>query len=162
MRSMHVCWPMKRRPPNYRQLYAAAIAQLAGIPREHVVAMTVDQILSLAVGDHDPVPVAIAVDLGWTPEQYNHPSNLTIRLRADHRMKTATVDVPAIAKSRRISETEIAFRARLSAKAGKSNDDASVVAKGARKSQWPSRKMPSRKAAWPSRKFQIKEKGSRP
>lgn len=69
--------------------------------------MSEDQILSLINFDHDPIP--------HTPP-YNGPDshdNLTPRLIADHRAKTAKQDVPAIAKGRRVAKAEEAFRARL-------------------------------------------------
>lgn len=150
---------MKRKPPNLRQLLAAAYAQLFDIPREHVKAMTTKQLLSLGVADHDPVPVAIAVGLGWTPKQYNHPSNLTIRLVPDHDTKTATRDVPQIAKTKRVSESEVAFRAKLAAKQALEHADIVAVSRTTRpfpsrkfyrpegvKTQWPKgRKIQSRK-----------------
>lgn len=66
-----------------------------------------DQILSLVQWDHDPIP--------HTPP-YNGPDehfNLTPRLIVAHRVKTATVDVPRIAKGKRVSDKEEAFRARM-------------------------------------------------
>lgn len=83
--------------------------------------MSTDQILSLVQVDHDPVPVAIAVSLGWTPEEYNAPSNLTLRLIKDHREKTAKRDVPAIYKSDRIAEDHAAFQNRILAKSDQSH-----------------------------------------
>lgn len=116
---------MSRKPPNLRQCLAAAIAQLFDIPREHVTAMSCEQLLSLIQTDHDPVPVSVARDLGWTWEQINHPSNLTIRLIPDHFEKTNRRDKPAIAKSKRVTEAHVAFRRRLLAKDGK-NCESSV------------------------------------
>ena len=113
---------MKRKPPTLREMLAAAVAQIAGIPRDHLKAMHVDQILSLIEVDHDPVPIAVAVPLGWTAAQYNHPSNLTIRLKADHRWKTAKKDQPAIAKSDRLSPEHEAFQRRMLAKSGQTSD----------------------------------------
>lgn len=107
---------MKRKDPTLRQIAAAAVAQILDIPREHLKEMTTEQVLSLVHIDHDPVPVAVAVSIGWTPEQYNHPSNLSIRAILDHREKTAKRDIPAIAKSDRVEEAHAAFRQKVLAK----------------------------------------------
>lgn len=114
---------MKRKDPTLREITAAMIAQHFGIPHDHVEAMTTEQILSLVHVDHDPVPVAIAVSLGWGPKQYNHPSNLTIRLIADHREKTAKHDIPKIYKSDRISDEHAAFQRRVLSKSGQDSVD---------------------------------------
>lgn len=66
-----------------------------------------DQILSLIQWDHDPIP--------HTPP-YNGPDtheNLTPRLIVPHRVKTATVDIPRIAKGRRVAKAEQEFINRL-------------------------------------------------
>ena len=73
------------------------------IPFEHSKAMSVDQICSLWVFDHWPLRKAD----GGT----DHPSNLTPRLIAAHREKTAKVDVPEMAKSKRIRREEEEHRA---------------------------------------------------
>ena len=65
-----------------------------------------DQILSLVQWDHDPVPHAAP---------YNGPDthdNLVPNLIIQHRIKTATKDVPAMAKGKRVAATEAEFRAR--------------------------------------------------
>jgi hypothetical protein len=108
----------KRKVPTLRQIAAAAVAQLFKIPREHAKLMTPDQMLSLVHVDHDPVPFALARDLGWSPEQYNHPSNLTLRLIRDHRTKTASKDIPDLAKTDRIRTEHAEFQRRILAKAG--------------------------------------------
>ena len=107
-----------RRDPNLRQKLAALIVAHFGIEREHAKAMHVEQILSLVQWDHDPVPASLAIELGWTPEQYNHPTNLTARMILDHREKTATKDIPELAKTDRVTEEHEAFRRRMLAKAG--------------------------------------------
>lgn len=66
-----------------------------------------DQILSLVQWDHDPIPHAAP---------YNGPDthdNLVPSLIIPHRVKTATKDVPAMAKGRRIAAAEAEFRARI-------------------------------------------------
>jgi len=109
---------MKRKDPTQHQITAAAIAQLFNIPRPDLEHLTVKQILSMVHIDHDPVPWSIARDLGWQPDQYNHPRNLTLRLIPNHRIKTAKTDIPAIAKGKRISKSQAEFRQRLLAKSG--------------------------------------------
>lgn len=136
-----------RKKYTLRQAYAAAVAQIVGLSHEEVEVMTIEQILARAHVDHYPVPFATARDLGWTPEQYNHPSNLLIRPVADHREKTARKDVPQIAKSKRISAEHAAFRARMLAK----SSDAETVAIP------PTR----RKAKIPSRPFAKAPEGTR-
>lgn len=104
---------MKRKQPTDRELLCAAILQLAGIPHEQAKTMTRKQIRALMHGDHDPVPYAVARDLGWTPDEYNHPSNLTLRLVVGHQEKTARRDIPQIAKNKRITKEQAAFQARI-------------------------------------------------
>lgn len=107
---------MKRKDPNLREKLAAVLIHLFDIPREHAKQMTAEQIVSLAQFDHDPVQVEVAIAIGWTPSQYNHPTNLTARMILDHRHKTATKDIPVIRKTDRISEDHKAFQARVLAK----------------------------------------------
>ena len=105
---------MKRTPPRDRQIAAALVARyVLKLSHEETKAMTVAEIMARVQTDHDPVPASIAQDLGWTPAQYNHPSNLTVRKVAEHKHKTDTKDIPQIAKSRRIAKKQEAFRANL-------------------------------------------------
>lgn len=76
--------------------------------------------------DFDHWPVAHA--LGGS----THPSNLTPRLRAEHREKTARKDIPAIAKVKRLSAAHEASRARMLAK-----DRGETVRTGKRKAAFP-------------------------
>jgi len=87
------------------------------VTRDEAKNMTTEQLLSLLNWDHDPIPVATAVALGMTAEEYNHPTNLTPLPILTHRTKTATRDVPTIAKGNRISAAHEDFRRRLMAKA---------------------------------------------
>lgn len=70
--------------------------------------------------DHNP-PLQLRV---WCPVRgdtippANDPRFIVPRLSSDHRTKTAKVDVPAIAKTRRLSSDHELFRARVLAKAG--------------------------------------------
>ena len=114
---------VKRKPPTLSEKLAAALMQLSTyaerdgrmvlvpiVDREAIKAIddpakAADSVRAMFECDHDPIPVA----LGGT----NHPANLTHRIKAGHRHKTAKKDVPAIAKVKRLSEEQIAFRARL-------------------------------------------------
>lgn len=79
------------------------------IDREMAKNMTAAQVISLWQFDHYPVPKA----LGGS----DHPTNLVARPIMEHRTKTAKIDVPAIAKSARISASHEDFKRRLLAKA---------------------------------------------
>lgn len=107
---------MRRKDPNLSEKLAALVIHVFEIDRDHAKQMTTEQILSLAQFDHDPVAVEVAQAIGWTPAQYNHPTNLRARLILEHRHKTATKDIPEIRKTDRISEAHAAFRRRMLAK----------------------------------------------
>jgi hypothetical protein len=83
---------------------AAALLQLVDengerlIPYADSKLMTADQVVSLFELDHFPFRVA---DGGG-----DEPWNLTWRLRAEHKRKTATIDQPQMAKQRRIRARE--------------------------------------------------------
>jgi hypothetical protein len=99
--------------------------------------LTEDQILSLAHFDHVIHHSIGGPDTHW---------NLVARPILEHREKTAKVDVPQIAKTKRITAKEQAFRASLLRKKGQGevdlNDQSSH--KPTRK-QWPGgRKLQSR------------------
>jgi hypothetical protein len=90
---------------------AAALLQIPGengercIPHDHAKLLTADQIISLFARDHYPVR---RVDGG--PDE---PWNLTWRFVGAHRKKTAEIDVPAIAKGKRIRQREAEHRIAL-------------------------------------------------
>lgn len=133
---------MKRRPPTLKEKLACMIMLYLQMPYEHAKTMSVADTLGLVDWDHDHIPVAIAIANGETPGQYNHPSRLKPRFSEDHAVKTATVDIPQIAKADRLSDAHKAFQARiLAAKVG---TDSSVPVRS-KKSPWPQgRKMQSR------------------
>lgn len=114
---------MKRKDPNLSEKLAALVIHVFEIDREHAKQMTTAQLLSLVQFDHDPVQVEVAQAIGWTPAQYNHPTNLRARLILDHRHKTATEDIPIIRKTDRISEAHAAFQRRILAKGSDSAHD---------------------------------------
>ena len=94
----------KREYISLKTKLAAAIGALF-LTYEERTKLSEDQVLSLCVWDHDPIPHAHG-----GPDSHD---NLTPRLIAEHRVKTATADTPAIAKARRIGKAETEFRARL-------------------------------------------------
>lgn len=112
---------MKRKDPTLSEKLAALVLQHFDIDYEHAKKMSTAEILSLVQTDHE-VHVAIAIANGETPKQYNHPSRLTVRLYKDHRTKTAKYDIPAIAKSDRLSPEHEAFQRRMLAKSGQDSD----------------------------------------
>lgn len=84
------------------RLRAVNSARQRCIPYEHAKAMSDSQILSLHVWDHYPIRKADGgPDQAW---------NLTPRLISEHRAKTAQVDVPEMAKSKRIRAKEARHR----------------------------------------------------
>lgn len=103
---------MKRKDPTLSEKLAALVVQHFQIPHEHAKAMTTAEILSLVETDHN-VHVKVAVANGESPEVYNHPSRLTVRLYKDHRIKTAKVDIPALAKSDRVAKAQEELRRQL-------------------------------------------------
>jgi hypothetical protein len=70
---------------------------LIPVDRETAKGMTAREIVSMVDFDHE-----ILKRIGGT----NHPTNLTPRLRSEHREKTAKVDQPVIAKARRYERLE--------------------------------------------------------
>lgn len=119
---------MKRKDPTLSEKLAALVIQHFDIDYEHAKKMSTAEILSLVQTDHE-VHAAVAIANGETPKQYNHPSRLTIRLYKDHRHKTAKYDIPAIAKSDRISPEHEAFQRRILAKSGQDSGVATTEAK---------------------------------
>lgn len=87
---------------------ASALLALGHIPYEDSKRMTAAQIISLFQWDHYPVRKA---DGG--PDA---PWNLRPMLRAAHRAKTNTIDMPALAKSKRIQLGEAEHQLRMAAK----------------------------------------------
>jgi len=85
------------------------------IDRERAKGMTAEDIVAefeARTQDEHIVPVSIARDLGWPRTKINHPANMQIITPAEHAPKTKK-DVTAIAKSKRISKEQEAFRQRL-------------------------------------------------
>ncbi len=85
------------------------------IDRDRAKTMTAREIISVFDFDHYPIPKAL--------DGSNHPTNLVARVRAEHRGKTAKIDVPMIAKVKRVSAKHEEFRRRMLAKASSKDAD---------------------------------------
>jgi hypothetical protein len=100
-----------RKAPNLSTKLAAALLQIKdsdGAPLidwEHAKLMSAEQINSLFQWDHFP----IRHEAGGPTE----PWNLVPRFIPEHRIKTSKIDIPQIAKIRRITKAEEEFRQRL-------------------------------------------------
>lgn len=91
---------------------AAALLQLPGadIPLEHAKLMTADQIISLFHRDHWP----IRKEAGGPDE----PWNLHWKPIMVHREKTAKIDIPEIAKGKRLRKDQASHNVVMAVKAG--------------------------------------------
>lgn len=92
-------------------------------------------------GDAKAIIASVQYDHG-TPHALtkdDRPQNLTPMIREDHAVKTAEIDVPAIAKSKRVARKHAEFRARILAK---SSDDPDVPVSGRRSRKIASRPFP--------------------
>lgn len=107
---------------------AAALRELAGIPYDHAKLMSEDHIISLFHFDHTIYHSQDGADAHY---------NLTPMLIEAHRVKTRTVDVPQIAKTKRISKKQEEFRALMLT---------------------PRDQRPPKKSRWPSRPFNHKRR----
>lgn len=119
----------KRRQPNSREKLAAVLLALdywiakmfaiSGVPSdllhlapylisyEEAKKLTADQIISRFEFDHYPVKVFDQAAISAAGMfDINQPANLTVRHKREHREKTAKVDQPAIAKTKRITKKE--------------------------------------------------------
>ena len=110
---------MIRRDPNLSEKLACVLLLLKVgdewlIPEPIRSTGSAKDIIALIQFDHDPIPYANG---GGT-----EPQNLTPRSVAQHREKTATVDLPRIAKGKRIARTQAEFRALLLRKIGQGLD----------------------------------------
>jgi len=113
------------------QKLAAALLQLNPGFREWAKTQPAESIVALYDCHHYPIPVALDGD--------NHPTNLMMILRPpDHQTITRTIDVPAIAKVKRITESENAFRQKILAKSGQG------PAPDSKRRKWPSRPFPKK------------------
>lgn len=99
---------MSRKEPTLTAKLAACIRELLKIPYEHAKLMTDDQVLSLVQWNHIHYH-AQNKDEPWVDEHWNIEP-LTIMA---HRHRTAKIDVPQIAKTKRIRNEHEDFRRKL-------------------------------------------------
>lgn len=109
---------MKRKAPSLRTKLAAVLRDrlverdgqlVPDLSHEEAKAMTDDAVIARWEWDH-VIHHAIGGSI--------HHSNLVARLREDHRAKTAKVDVPMIAKAKRVEASTAEFRRKMLAKSG--------------------------------------------
>lgn len=113
----------KRASISLETKLAAALLVIGDIDHEHAKQMSARQIISLFNLDHFPIPKA--------EDGPDEPWNLFFRFIGEHRLKTRRIDIPRIAKVKRVTAGHLEFRRRLLAK------DAGEVRP---RSKWPSRK----------------------
>lgn len=136
-----------RKRPTLTEKLASALCQMvrfdeAGravpvISHEEAKRLSPCQIIGRFDFDHAVVPHAEGGG--------NDPWNLVPRLRAEHREKTAKVDVPRIAKNKRLRAAQAAFAEAMEAKAGRAETPATKPLRG--------RPMPGSKASGIKRKL---------
>lgn len=128
----------RKRIPLEIQLAAALLAHRREdgspvITFQEAKTLTPKQIRAKFDLDHYPCPVwAGGIDAPW---------NLVFRPKSEHRKKTAKVDIPAAAKSKRIRADEAAFRQRMlspdvSAKADRPQNEKARALPGSKKSRY--------------------------
>jgi hypothetical protein len=96
---------MKRGHISLKVKLAAALLQLGHIPFSQAQRMTADEIIALYHFDHYPIPHA--------QDGPDEPWNLRPLLVAAHHEVTAKVDVPQIAKTKRITKAHEEFMQRM-------------------------------------------------
>jgi hypothetical protein len=99
---------MSRKEPTITAKLAAVVRQLLGIPFDHARLMTDDQVISLVQFNH----ILYHADMKDNPECDAHWNLEALTIMA-HRERTRKIDVPQIAKTKRISAEHEAFRQRL-------------------------------------------------
>lgn len=105
------------------------------ISHEEAKSLTADQIISRFQFDHFPIPHAEGgPDLPWNIDPSPTP---------EHRVKTAKVDVPQIAKSKRVRDNEAEHNKAMAWKTGM-RAAAAEARRPKRGPSWPSRPIPSR------------------
>lgn len=125
-----------RRSPNLETKLASALLMLGDVPFEHAQMMTADQICSLYQFDHGRRHAEDGPLVFW---------NLTPRLIAAHRQKSAKIDAPEMARNRDIRTTHAIHQAAMASKAGDYAGAAEILANVPKPSRLkPKRKIPSR------------------
>lgn len=129
---------MKRKHISLKTKLAAALLARGEVSYQHAKLMTADQMISLYHFDHN---IYASHDGG------DHFSNLTPMLIRDHREKTAKVDIPAIAKGKRIQRKQAAHVVKMFL-------DNRYKVLGVQS-------LPKLKRKWPSRPFPKRPKGNK-
>jgi hypothetical protein len=106
--------PPRKQPSLKTKLAAALRDRLVEkdgklVPYEALKRMTDDDVISKFEFDHD-----VHFAIGGACQHWN----LTPRLKAEHRQKTAKQDIPQIAKTKRLEKATEEFRRKLLAKSG--------------------------------------------
>lgn len=104
-----------RKAPNLTKKLASSLLARGEIPYDDATLMTDDQFISLYQFHHN-----IRHAEGGT----DHFSNFEPMLIAAHKKRTAEIDVPAIAKGKRLRKTQSAHDARMAAQTEPSLDRA--------------------------------------
>ncbi|MET4187645.1 hypothetical protein ABIB86_000406 [Bradyrhizobium sp. JR1.7] len=120
---------MTRKHISLRTKLAAAICQLF-LTHDEAAALSEDQVLLLVHWDHYPIPHAE----GGSDSHFN----LVAALVPGHKEKTAKIDIPGIAKRKRITKAHKDFQRRLLAPKDQ---------RPPKPSRWGKRPFPSRKKA---------------
>lgn len=123
---------MSRKEPTLKAKLAAVVRQLLGIPFDHARLMTDDQVISLVQFNH----ILYHADHKHEPWVDDH-WNLEAMTIMAHRERTAKIDIPQIAKTRRITKSEAEFRERLLTPRDQREP---------KKSRWGKRPFPTRRA----------------
>lgn len=109
------------------------------IPHQEAVSLSADEIISRFHFDHDPIPHA--------EDGPDEPWNLPPRVKADHLAKTSKVDIPRIAKNKRVARAHAAHIETMAAK-GSPNTCAKKVTTRFKSRPLPKgRRLTSRKAS---------------
>lgn len=109
------------------------------ISRERAKTMTAAEIIAQFECDHD---VLVAFADKTRPDRVNHPTNLTMRPKPEHREKTAKRDVPAVAKSKRLIKSEKLHADIMAQKAGLAPRETGAAPRAPRSSWGGARPIP--------------------
>lgn len=136
---------MTRKKPTLSERYASVVLMLKwgdGTPvveRERAKGMTASEIIDAFEAqvqfDHG---VHVAIDGS------NHPTNLTPMLTAAHREKTNMIDIPQIAKTKRVAKKHAAHESAMEQKISVANDVVKIDTERRRR-KWNSAPMPGTK-----------------
>lgn len=136
--------PMTRKRGHVALIEKAAslAGHFLGMSYDERKDLTAHQMMMLLHFDHDPEPHA-----NGGPDLHFNLTPLTIMA---HRRKTATIDVPQIAKTKRIAKKDAIHKANLALKAGRlAEADEALRAIADKARSRPKQKIAQRVNAWP-------------